>query len=156
MVVAPAADARNTHSPAILTPPEWGVVLPFRWVEIEGWPGALTPEQLRRQSAFSSTWDDQAAAFQCSDETLNRIWDLCRYSIKATTFAGVYLDGDRERISYEADAYLDQLGHYSAGNDIQMARDTFDHLMKHGTWPTEWAAHMIFMAYADYMRTGDL
>ena len=155
-VAAPVADARNIKQPsAILTPPEWGVVTPFRWVEIEGWPGELKANQLRRQAAFASTWDDQAAAFTCSDDTLNRIWELCRYSIKATTFAGIYVDGDRERIPYEADAYLNQLSHYATDNDIQMARDTYDRLMHYSTWPTEWAAHMIFMAHADYMRTGD-
>ena len=151
-----AADERNTQTshattpPAVLTPPEWGVVLPFRWVEIEGWPGELRPQYIVRKSAFASTWDDNAAAFESSDEMLNRIWELCRYSIKATTFAGVYVDGDRERIPYEADAYLNQLSHYCTDNDLQMARDTFDWLMKHPTWPTEWAFHMIFMAHADY------
>lgn len=158
---APPADKRNTQKgnadtpPAVATPPEWGVVLPFRWVEIEGWPGELTASNIVRKSAFASTWDDKAADFKCSDELLNRIWELCRYSIKATTFAGVYVDGDRERIPYEADAYLNQLSHYTTDPDIQMARDTFDHLMKHPTWPTEWASHMIFMAYADYRHTGE-
>jgi hypothetical protein len=159
--VAPAADERNTQTdrpdtpPAVLTPPEWGVILPFRWVEIEGWPGELRPQDIVRKSAFAKTWDDHAAAFECSDEMLNRIWELCRYSIKATTFAGIYVDGDRERIPYEADAYLNQLSHYSTDSDHQMPRDTFDWLMKHPTWPTEWAFHMIFMAYADYRQTGD-
>ncbi|MEI7730849.1 MAG: family 78 glycoside hydrolase catalytic domain [Verrucomicrobiota bacterium] len=156
LVAAPPADARNTKPPAaVLTPAEWGVVLPFRWVEIEGWPGELRPEHLRRQAAFASTWDDNAAAFRSSDELLNRIWELCRYSIKATTFAGVYVDGDRERIPYEADAYLNQLGHYACDPDFQMARDTYDWLMKQPTWPTEWAPHMIFVAHADWMQTGD-
>ncbi len=170
VVAAPVADKRNTRQiqpgekpdqfghvtpPAVLTPAAWGVVLPFRWVEIEGWSGELRPEYLRRQSAFATTWDDQAAAFRCSDDLLNRIWELCRYSIKATTFAGVYVDGDRERIPYEADAYLNQLSHYATDRDIQMARDSFDWLMRYPTWPTEWAAHMIFMAHADWMHTGD-
>ena len=156
MLAAPAADARNTHAPAAArTPPEWGVVLPFRWAEIEGWPGELRPRDIVRKSAFASTWDDHAASFECSDPQLNRIWELCRYSIKASTFAGVYVDGDRERIPYEADAYLTQLSHYACDNDPQMARDTFDWLMKRPTWPTEWAFHMIFMAHADYRRTGD-
>ncbi|MCX6953717.1 MAG: family 78 glycoside hydrolase catalytic domain [Verrucomicrobia bacterium] len=169
-LAAPAADARNTHQltaadkpdahgqftpSAVLTPAAWGVVLPFRWVEIEGWSGELRPEHLRRQAAFASTWDDTAASFKSSDETLNRIWELCRYSIKATTFAGVYVDGDRERIPYEADAYLNQLSHYAADRDVQMARDTYDHLMAHPTWPTEWATHLVFMAHADWMHTGD-
>ena len=159
--IAPPPDARNTQTnhpttpPAVLTPPEWGVVLPFRWVEIEGWPGELPAQSIVRKSAFASTWDDKAATFECSDETLNRIWELCRYSIKATTFAGVYVDGDRERIPYEADAYINQLCHYYTDHDVQMARDTFDWLMKHPTWPTEWAFHMIFMAHADYIHTGD-
>lgn len=159
VVAAPKADGRNTkqgNPPAILTPLEWGVVLPFRWVEIDGWPGELLPEQIVRQAAFASTWDDRAAAFESSDAMLNRIWELCRYSIKATTFAGLYVDGDRERIPYEADAYLNQRSHYYSDNDIKMARDTYDHLMVHGTWPTEWAPHMVFMAYADWMHTGDV
>jgi hypothetical protein len=86
---------------------------------------------------------------------LNRIWELCRYSIKATTFAGIFVDGDRERIPYEADAFLNQLSYYATSSNNQIPRATFDHLMRFGTWPTEWAYHMIFMAYADWMRTGD-
>jgi alpha-L-rhamnosidase len=173
LVAAPPAEVRNTWDPttdfrheamrmlaeppppAILTPADWGVVLPYRWLEIEGWPGELRPEHLTRQSVFASTWDDSAADFRSSDPTLNRIWELCRYSIKATTFAGVYVDGDRERIPYEADAYLNQLSHYTTDHDVQMARDTLDHLMIHGTWPTEWAPHLVLMAHADWMRTGD-
>ena len=156
VIIAPNRDQRNTAQPAaVLTPPDWGVVLPFRWVEIDNWPGELHLAQISRRAAFATTWNDQAADFQCSDETLNHIWELCRYSIKATTFAGVYVDGDRERISYEADAYLNQLGQYYTDGDIQMARDTFDRLVRQPTWPTEWASHMIFMAYADWRQTGD-
>jgi hypothetical protein len=161
VVIAPPADARNTQThypntpPAVLTPEEWGVILPFRWLEIEGWPGKLEASQIVRKSAFSKSWDDDAASFECSDKTLNRIWELCRYSIKATTFAGLYVDGDRERIPYEGDAYLNQLSHYYTDKDNLMARDTFDHLMKHPTWPTEWSFHMIFIAHADYRHTGD-
>jgi len=156
VVVAPQADERNTRHPAaVRTPAEWGVVLPFRWVEVEGWPGPFHPGLVVRRAAFAATWDDDAAAFASSDAVLDRIWELSRYSIKATTFAGVYVDGDRERIAYEADAYINQLGHYACDPDVEMARDTFDRLMEFPTWPTEWASHMIFMAHADWMHTGD-
>ena len=157
-IVAPAADERNTKTdppPAILTPPEWGVVLPFRWVEIEGWPGDVADLHITRRAAFLADWDDEAATFECSDDALNAIWSLCKYSIKATTFAGLYVDGDRERIPYEADAYLNQISHYYTDGDKQIARDTFDHLMKYPTWPTEWGPHMIFMAHADFLHTSD-
>ena len=156
LVVAPAADQRNTAPPkTVLTPADWGVVLPFRWVEIEGWPGELRPESVRRRAAFARDWQDDASAFRSSDDMLNRIWELCRYSSKATTFAGVYVDGDRERLCYEGDAYLSQLNQYCAEGGVQVARDTFDRLLTYPTWPTEWAAHMIFMAHADWMQTGD-
>jgi alpha-L-rhamnosidase len=156
VLVAPPRNSINTKQPqAVLTPPEWGVVLPFRWVEIEGWPGPLKPAHLFRQAGFLATWNDDAASFQSSDKTLNGIWELCRYSIKATTFAGIYVDGDRERIPYEADAYLNQISHYTTDTDIRMARDSFDRLMAHPTWPTEWGPHMVFMAHADWMHNGD-
>ena len=156
LVVAPPPDTRNsTHPAAVHTPAEWGVVVPFRWVEIESWPGALEPSMIRRRAAFLSGWDDDATSFESSDPMLDRVWELCRYSIKATTFAGVYVDGDRERIAYEADAYLNQLGHYACDTDTTMARATFDRLLALPTWPTEWAFHIIFMAHADWMHTGD-
>jgi len=161
MVVAPPADKRNTeqisakHPPAVRTPPEWGVLTPFRWVEIENWPGELRPENISRQAAFAAAWDDNAASFHCSNGVLDRIWELCRYSIKATTFAGVYVDGDRERIAYEADGYLTQLGQYYCDHDVQMARDTFDRLLKHPHFSADWVMHMVFIAHADWMRTGD-
>ena len=156
VVIAPPADARNTKQPAaVLTPAEWGVVLPFRWVEIEGWPDGVPVDGIVRRSGYLKGWDDSAASFRSSDPVLDRIWELCRYSIKATTFAGVYVDGDRERIPYEADAYLNQLSHYAVEPDLQIARDTFDWLMEQPTWPTEWAPHMVFMAHADWMHSGE-
>lgn len=155
VIVAPPADARNTEAPAVLSPAPLGVLTPFRWVEVEGWPTELHADQVRRRAAFDSTWIDDAATFHSSDEMLNKVWDLCHYSIKATTFDGVFVDGDRERLAYEADAYLTQLGYYAGNADPRIARATFDRLMKFPTWPSEWAPHMVFMAYADWMETGD-
>lgn len=145
----------NANPPAVLSPDSWQSVMPFRWIEIEGLCPDYPFELVRRRAAFSSTWNDDASAFECSDETLNRIWELCKYSIKATTFAGVYVDGDRERIPYEADAYLNQLSHYATDDNVTMAARTFDWLMENGTWPTEWAPHMVFMAHAEWMHSGD-
>lgn len=154
-VVAPVADVHGPKPHAVATPREWGAIAPFRWVEIEGWSGELHPAEVRRRAAFDSTWNDDAASFHSSDAMLDKVWELCHYSIKATTFAGVFVDGDRERRPYEADAYLTQLSYYAGDADPQMERNTFERLMTHPTWPTEWAPHMVFMAYADWMQTGD-
>lgn len=163
-IVPPPIDARNVEQaglmyanpPAVLTPPAWRSVMPFRWVEIEGLEPDFPFELIRRRAAFSNTWNDDASSFECSDETLNRIWDLCKYSIKATTFAGVYVDGDRERIPYEGDAYLNQLSHYTTDDNVTMAARTYDWLMENDTWPTEWSPHMVFMAHAQWMHSGDV
>lgn len=154
-VIGPPADVRNTRPPAVLVPHEWGVLTPFRWVEIEGWPGELRAGEVKRRAAFDSTWNDQAASFHSSDPMLDLVWDLCHYSVKATTFAGIFVDGDRERLAYEADAYLAQLSYYAGDPNSQMERDTFERLMRYPTWPSEWAPHMVFIAYADWMQTGD-
>jgi hypothetical protein len=154
-MVAPRANPRNTKPPAVPTPSSMGVLTPFRWVEISGWPGELTANLVKRRASFDSTWQDDAASFHSSDPMLDRIWDLCHYSAKATTFAGIFVDGDRERLAYEADAYQNQLDYYAGNPGSQMERDTFERLMQYPTWPTEWAPHMVFIAYADWMQTGD-
>jgi alpha-L-rhamnosidase len=155
LIATPPLDPRNTKAPAVLTPAPWGVLTPFRWVEVDGWPTELHADQIRRRAAFDSTWVDDAATFHSSDPMLDKVWDLCHYSIKATTFAGVFVDGDRERLAYEADAYLTQLSYYAGDANPRISRVTFDRLMKFPTWPSEWAPQMVFMAYADWMQTGD-
>ena len=92
VIVAPPVDERNTKSPAVLSPASWGVLTPFRWVEVEGWSTELHADQIRRRAVFDSTWIDDAATFHSSDSMLDKVWDLCHYSIKATTFAGVFED----------------------------------------------------------------
>ena len=154
-IVAPQANPGHLKPPAVQTPARLGVLLPFRWVEIAGWPGGFTPRDVRRRAVFDSTWNDHAASFHASDPMLDRVWALCHDSIKATTFAGIFVDGNRERRPYEADAYQDQLSYYAGDPNTQMERDTFAYLMKYPTWPTEWAPQMVFMAYADWMQTAD-
>lgn len=145
---------RNTSGAAILLPDEIGVVMPFRYVEIKRFRSNLT-ESMIRQVAVHYPFDESASSFTCSDETLNAVWDLCKYSIKATSFCGVYVDGDRERIPYEADAYINQLLHYGTDREYTMARNSHEYLITHPTWPTEWILDSVLMAWTDYLYTGD-
>ncbi len=152
------ADKRNTtggkEGAAILLPPELGVVMPFRYVEVEECPYPLTTEGIR-QIAVVYPFDMKASAFVSSDAVLDRVYAFCKYSIKATTFAGVYVDGDRERIPYEADAYINQLCHYAVDREFTLARYSHEYLMERPTWPTEWKQHSVMMAWADWMHTGN-
>jgi len=100
-------------------------------------------------------FDEKASFFKSPNSILNAVWELCKYTIKATSFCGIYVDGDRERIPYEADAYINQLGHYCVDREYTLARYTLEYLIQHPTWPTEWQFHSIMMAWADYMYTGE-
>lgn len=152
--VAITPDKRNTGTHAIKMPKATGEVTPFRYCEIVKSPSPLDASKIH-QIAVHYPFDETASGFRSSSKVLNDVWDLCKYSIKATSFCGVYVDGDRERIPYEADAYINQLGHYCVDREYTMARYTHEYLMTHPTWPTEWILHSVLMAWADYLYTGD-
>ena len=141
-------DKRNTGKHAVKLPPELGVVMPFRYVETE--PGVTV-----KRVMVARPMDMEASSFRCSDERLNKVYDFCKYTILATSFAGLYVDGDRERIPYEADAYINMLGEQAVWADSEMAKASLVYLLKHPTWPTEWQLIMPIMAHDYWMATGD-
>lgn len=145
---------RHNNRAAMKMPREIGNVTPFRYAEIEGSVFPLEKAFIR-QLVVRAPFDEEASAFQSNDATLNTIWDLCKYTMQATTAFGVYIDGERERIPYEADTYINQLSHYAVDLDPQIARYTFSHLLRNPTWPTEWSLHMPMIAHADYQATGN-
>ena len=153
------ANGRNTRYskavPPIKIPQQYGVVMPFRYVEFFDEPFPIRPENVR-MVALNYPMDMAASSFRSSSPELDEVYEFCKYSIYATSFAGLYVDGDRERIPYEADAYINQLGHYAIDADCRMARATLGYLLDHPTGPTEWRQHAIMMAWADWMAGGDL
>jgi len=136
------------------TPPEIGEVTPFRYAEIEGSPLSLEKSALR-QLFVHAPFDDSASSLDSSDATLNAVWDLCKHTMKATSAFGIYIDGERERTPYEADAYINELSHFACDLDPRVERQTVEYLLKHPTWPTEWSLHVPMIVAADYEATGD-
>lgn len=147
-------DQRNTGSMAIPVPEEWGVITPYRYVEVcgvsESEAASFAPY---RDVMFG--YKESLGKFDSSNELLNDIWEICRYTIEATDFLGYYIDGDRERIPYEADAYINQLSHYCVDSEYAIGKRSLEYFMTHATWPTEWLLHTIMIAYQDYIYTGD-
>ncbi|MGE0019402.1 MAG: alpha-L-rhamnosidase C-terminal domain-containing protein [Draconibacterium sp.] len=146
-------DPRNTGPAAVALPDSFPVLTPFRYAEIEC-SSDLNAGDLT-QVAYFNYFDNNTSSFSSSNTILNQVWEMCKYSQKATSFAGVYVDGDRERIPYEADAYLNQLSHYSVDNEYAIARRTIEYFMDYPTWPTEWQLHVALLFYQDYMYTGN-
>ena len=153
-IVTIKPNKRNTGPKAIKLPGYTGDVTPFRYCETEGYRDQLPKSQIVREMTHYP-FDETDSYFLSSDTLLNRIWELCRYTMKATSFAGIYVDGDRERIPYEADAFINQLGQYSVIREYSMARYSEEYLMDHGTWPTEWILQSVLMAWNDYFYTGN-
>lgn len=100
-------------------------------------------------------FDDQASSFTCSNPTLVDVWNLCKHSVKATSFTGVYIDGVRELKPYEGDAYINMLSHYGVAANPPIARYTHEYLLDNHTWPWEYPVMSILMAWEDYMESGD-
>ena len=87
-------------------------VTPFRYCEIEGYKENLKINELT-QLVVNNKFDDEASSFCCDNEVLNKIWDFVNIQSRLHPFQGYYIDGDRERTPYEADALINQLCHYA-------------------------------------------
>lgn len=153
-IVWPANEKRNSRNP-ILMPEYIGEVYPFRYVNIQNFHGTIDKASVKRKIVFYP-FDENASSFTSSDTVLNQVWDLCKYSIKATSFTGYYVDGDRERIPYEADALINQLSHYAVDAEYSIGRRSMNYLIFHPTWPTEWSLQNVLIAWYDYLYTGDV
>lgn len=145
----------NGGAVPVLMPNYIGEVMPFRYVEIDDYHGPLLYSNISRH-VVNYPFNDDASYFKCSDTVINQIWNLCKHTIKASSFAGTFVDGDRERITYEADAYIAQLSHFALDYQYSIARNTLERLMYHPTWPTEWILMTPMIAYNDYLYTGDI
>ncbi|MDT0651060.1 alpha-L-rhamnosidase C-terminal domain-containing protein [Autumnicola edwardsiae] len=128
-------------------------VIPFQYVEITKKNNLKINEITRK--ALHVIFDNKASSFLSSDDDLNAIYELSKYSTIANTFNGDYANSNRERMMYEADCYIQQLCHYSIDRKFTTARYSMENLIYHASWPTEWIMHSIFMAYADYLYTGN-
>lgn len=153
--IIPADDKRNTGPQAILVPDYLDQVAPMRYCQIENYEPKITSRDVVRHTT-TYPFDLDAAQFRSDNQTLNAVWELCKYTIKTTSAFGIYIDGDRERIPYEADALINQLCHYTTDREYAMARHTSEYLLQHPTWPTEWILQALIIAWNDYMYTGDL
>ena len=145
---------RNTCANSILMPEEIGEVMPFRYCEIIDAPGQLEPSHIN-QIMVHYPFDDMTSSFISSNHILNDVWSLCKHTLKATTFCGIYVDGDRERTPYEADAFINQLSYYCVDREFTLPRLSHEYLLTHSTWITEWNMHSVLMAWADYEQTGN-
>ena len=131
----------------------FGKIMPFRWLEVVSAPFSVAPGNVRQVPIYYP-YDMSESSFSSDSAPLERVYGFCKHSIRATTFMGMFVDGDRERLPYEGDSFITQLGTYAATSDDTLVRRTINHLSAHTTWPTEWKQFFIRMVYEDWMHSG--
>ena len=132
---------------------KFGTVMPFRWLEVVRAPFPITARNVR-QVPIHYPYDMSEESFSCDSPALVRVHDFCKHSIRATTYMGKFIDGDRERLPYEADSYITQLGTYAITSDDTLVRAMADYFATHTTWPTEWKQFFIRIVHDDWMHSG--
>ena len=147
-------DKRNTGPDAVKLPAFIGEITPFRYCEVKSESGGIKQVKFLRETV-TYPLNSQASSFKSSSARLDSVFDFCKYSLEATSMLGIFVDGDRERIAYEADALVSMLGTYFAFGDAAMSRRSARHLLAHPTWPTEWSLQTVELAAYDFLFTGD-
>ncbi|MGP9843621.1 family 78 glycoside hydrolase catalytic domain [Brachybacterium sp. 107] len=118
-------------------------------------PTILSSVTARGEETGPTERAGHSGAFASSDPDLDRVHELCRYSIEATTL-DLYLDTpSRERGPYEGDTYVNQLSQYACARSFALARVSNQYLTRRPTWPAEYHLMPVLVAWEDYLATGD-
>lgn len=76
----------------------------FRYLEITGYPGILFKGNIT--GWLSSSEEKRTGSFACSDERMNRIWDMCTRSAWQNVQQGIIsVDANREQSPWTADSW---------------------------------------------------
>lgn len=127
----------------------------FRYIEILNSPVEITADNIKG-IAIRQVFEEDESYFSSDNELLNEIYELCKYSIKATTQDMLVDSQTRERGPYEGDLYVNQLSMYSFMRNYNVARFTNEALAYGPTWCQEYHQMTIMSAWEDYMYTGDI
>ena len=126
----------------------------FRYVLISNLPDGFRKDDIKGLM-IRQKFDDDASDFQSSNQVLNDVYALAKYTSKATT-QDVYVDSqNRERLPYEGDALITALTSYSYSASSTSAKFTAEYLLNHTTWPAEYSLLNASLIYQNYMYTGD-
>jgi len=137
-----------------ISSPQTPEIAPFRYVEIRN-PDGVEIVKIVRMAHFPE-FNDTASAFRFDDPELVKVWDFCKYSVKACIPYGLYIDGNRERLPYEADSYITALSHFAVDANYSACRTSIVWSLDHPTWPTEWRLLMPELVKVYLLYSGDI
>ena len=123
----------------------------FRYAEICGFDDEPEIEKI----ALYAPFDDNDSYMKSGIEALDRIYDLCKNTIKYCNM-DMYTDCfSRERICYEADSYITMRTDFAVSGDTRVAAQSMEFLIHHQTWPVEWKQMILPLLDRYLMHTAD-
>ncbi|MBE6389309.1 MAG: hypothetical protein E7043_03950 [Lentisphaerae bacterium] len=125
----------------------------FRYAEIVNYSGELRPEDIAIRRIHAPFND--SSVLKTDNKNMQAIWDLCKRTVKNTatdTFTDCFT---RERIAYEADAYLNMSASFAVTDSLLTARRHLEYQLYHLTWPVEWKQYLALLVYEYYWESGE-
>ena len=133
----------------------------FRYVYIEG-TGHITLDDVSMDDEHASFDERHSGSFRCSDEVLNRIWDVAAYTMDLTT-REFFVDGiKRDRWTWSGDAIQSYLINYYLRFDTECVKRTIrqlrgkDPVTSHVNTIMDYTFYWFKSIHDYYTYTGDL
>jgi len=126
-------------------------------LRIHSWAPLLHQREPLSISAWAVAyrWRDEAA-FSSTSPMLDRVWQLCRDTIKYTSLDTFTDSNVRERTPYEADGHHTVRSYWALSSDRAWPRSSIQFVLNNPTWPTEWKQYTALMVHEHYFQSGDL
>ncbi|WP_343246523.1 family 78 glycoside hydrolase catalytic domain [Diplocloster hominis] len=139
----------------------------FRYVELIGLDDGTKAEILKEENkgwikgwAIQQPFDENDSSFEATDGSdaatlMNRLYELSKYTIKATN-QDLFVDSQaRERAPYEGDLLVNSNTSYAVSDNYSLARHSNEWLVDNPQWCNDYKLFSVEMAYWDYIYTGN-
>lgn len=132
-------------------------IIPFRYVSLHSKskikPSDFKIKQISINTLNTLNFSDNK--FIIDDKKIEKLWKVSKDSVEALSYSGIYLDGERERLPYEADTYFATKINSLFHDDLTVSRRTYDLLRNNPTFPLEWSHFLIKISFLDYKLSND-
>jgi alpha-L-rhamnosidase len=127
----------------------------FRYIEIQNSPVAITADMVKG-IAYRQDFDRNDSSFESSNELINKIYELTKYTIEATN-QDIYTDSQtRERSQHNSgDVYINVKTSHAMSRDYTLALYTARYMNQLDYYISEYNIHAILTAWDLYNYLGD-
>ena len=108
-----------------------------------------------RSWSVAYPWSDADSSFDSSDAMLNRVYALCRNTLRVTSLDTWTDSNTRERNVYEGDGFVTAMSRLALQREYHWLLHSARFQFVNPTYFTEYHQYMALLAYEYYMQTAD-